>query len=41
MVYQVDEEDEQFKPLILSIFNNSAGRFGGRKIRILLKKIIM
>jgi transposase InsO family protein/transposase-like protein len=38
VVYQVDEEDDQFKPLILSIFKESGGRFGGRKIRILLKK---
>ena len=37
-VYQIDEEDDQFKPLIHSIFNNSDGRFGGRKIRVLLKK---
>lgn len=37
-VYQIDEEDEQFKPLIQCIFNNSDGRFGSRKIRILLKK---
>jgi len=38
VVYLVDEEDDQFKPLILSIFKDSDGRFGGRKIRILLKK---
>jgi putative transposase len=37
-VYLIDEEDDQFKPLIQSIFTESDGRFGGRKIRIQLVK---
>jgi len=37
-VYQIDEQDDRFKPLIMSIFNDSDGRFGGRKIRIQLIK---
>ncbi|MFH5880852.1 IS3 family transposase [Liberiplasma polymorphum] len=36
--YRVDEEDHHYKPLIQSIFKDSGGRFGGRKIRVLLKK---
>lgn len=37
-VYLIDEEDDAFKPLIQSIFDESDGRFGGRKIRIQLVK---
>lgn len=37
-VYLIDEADDAFKPLIQSIFNESNGRFGGRKIRIQLVK---
>lgn len=37
-VYLIDEADDAFKPLIQSIFDESDGRFGGRKIRIQLVK---
>lgn len=37
-VYLIDEADDEFRPLIQSIFNESDGRFGGRKIRIQLVK---
>lgn len=37
-VYLIDEADDEFKSLIQSIFNESDGRFGGRKIRIQLVK---
>ena len=37
-VYQIDEEDDDYKPQILKIFTESDGRFGGRKIRIQLVK---
>ena len=37
-VYLIDEADDEFKPLIQSIFDESDGRFGGRKIRIQLVK---
>lgn len=37
-VYLIDEADVEFKPLIQSIFDESDGRFGGRKIRIQLVK---
>jgi len=38
-VYIIDEIDDEFKPLIQSIFNESDGRFGGRKIPIQLVKV--
>ncbi|MFA5037287.1 MAG: IS3 family transposase [Candidatus Izemoplasmatales bacterium] len=37
-VYLIDEQDDKFKPLIQSIFTESNGRFGGRKIRIQIVK---
>lgn len=34
----VELDDEKFRPLIKSVFDESDGRFGGRKIKIILKR---
>lgn len=36
--YIIDEDDDKFRPLIKKIFEESKGRFGGRKIKIQLNK---